>query len=156
MELKCALLICMYSGCCTETAYEFCYQFVGDGLSCMICQRVRLGPFWKYNLQLPLGIDFHYLWLVDHPQSDGMVERFNRTLEQMLSMFVDENRDDLPFLTMAYRACTYDRTHCTPNLPMLGTEILLPIDISCAISKALCIASRIHSTYLIGQVTSLW
>jgi transposase InsO family protein len=64
-----------------------------------------------------------------HPQSDGMVERFNRTLEQMLSMFVDENHDDLPFLTMAYRACTYDRTHCTPNLPKLGTESLLPIDI---------------------------
>ena len=68
-----------------------------------------------------------------HPQSDGMVERFNRTLEQMLSMFVDENHDDwddhLPFLTMAYRACTHDSTHCTSNLLMLGREMLLPIDI---------------------------
>ena len=29
-----------------------------------------------------------------HPASDGMVERFNRTLLMMLAMFVDENRDD--------------------------------------------------------------
>ena len=26
-----------------------------------------------------------------HPQSDGLVERFNRTLEDMLSKVVDEN-----------------------------------------------------------------
>ncbi|CAC5406228.1 unnamed protein product [Mytilus coruscus] len=43
-----------------------------------------------------------------HPQSDGMVERYNRTLQQILSMFVNENKDDwdshLPYVTMAYRA----------------------------------------------------
>ena len=48
-----------------------------------------------------------------HPQSDGMVERFNRTLASMISMFVDENHSDwdelLPYMTMAYRA-TEDET----------------------------------------------
>ena len=29
-----------------------------------------------------------------HPQSDGLVDRFNRTLQQMLSTFVNEERDD--------------------------------------------------------------
>ncbi len=29
-----------------------------------------------------------------HPQSDGMVERFNRTLASMLSMFVDDNHSN--------------------------------------------------------------
>ena len=29
-----------------------------------------------------------------HPQSDDMVERFNRTVKAMLSMFVAENQDD--------------------------------------------------------------
>ena len=29
-----------------------------------------------------------------HPQSDGMVERYNRTLQQMLAMFVNQHKDD--------------------------------------------------------------
>ena len=28
------------------------------------------------------------------PQSDGLVERFNKTLQQMLSIFVNDNRSD--------------------------------------------------------------
>ena len=41
-----------------------------------------------------------------HPQSDGMVERLNRTLEAQLSIFVDHQTDwdtYLPMLVMAYR-----------------------------------------------------
>ncbi|CAG2247674.1 unnamed protein product [Mytilus edulis] len=48
-------------------------------------------------------------------------------------MFVNENKDDwdshLPYVTMAYRACTHESTKCSPNLLMLGREISLPIDI---------------------------
>lgn len=39
------------------------------------------------------------------PQSDGMIERFNRTLQQMLAMFVNENHNDWDehlYLTSAY------------------------------------------------------
>lgn len=68
-----------------------------------------------------------------HPQSDGMVERFNRTLQQVLAMFVSENKDDwddhLPYVTMAYRSSVQESTKCTPNLVMLGREISLPLDI---------------------------
>ena len=43
-----------------------------------------------------------------HPQSDGMVERFNRTVKAMLSKFVNESQDDwdehLPYVMMAYRS----------------------------------------------------
>lgn len=49
-----------------------------------------------------------------HPQSDGMIERFNRTLQQMLAMFVNDYKDDwdehLPLLTMAYRASVQEST----------------------------------------------
>lgn len=42
------------------------------------------------------------------PQYDGMIERFNRTLQDMISAFVNENRDDwddhLPYFMMDYRA----------------------------------------------------
>jgi transposase InsO family protein len=68
-----------------------------------------------------------------HPQCDGQVERFNRTVQQMLKMFVNENRSDwdehLPYVMMAYRSSRQDSTGCTPNWLMLGREVSLPIDI---------------------------
>lgn len=67
------------------------------------------------------------------PQSDGMIERFNRTLQQMLAKFVKENHDDwedhLPYLKSAYRTSVQERTKCTPNRIMLGRETSLPIDV---------------------------
>ena len=67
------------------------------------------------------------------PQSDGMVERFNRTLEAMLSMFVDLRQTDwdyyLPLVMMAYRSSVHESTGFTPNEMMLGREVLLPVDL---------------------------
>ena len=68
-----------------------------------------------------------------HPQSDGMVERFNRTCISMLSAFVNEHKDDwdeyLPYLLAAYRASIHDSTGFTPNRLMTGRECDLPIDL---------------------------
>lgn len=68
-----------------------------------------------------------------HPQSDGMIERFNRTLQQMLAMFANSNRNDwddhLPYVMFAYRTKVQDSTKCTPSLLMFGREINVPIDI---------------------------
>lgn len=68
-----------------------------------------------------------------NPKSDGMIERHNRTIQQMLAMFVNENRNDwddhLPFVMMAYRASCHDSTKCSPNLLMFGREIQFPIDV---------------------------
>lgn len=62
-----------------------------------------------------------------------MVERFNRTLVAMLSMFVDENRSDwddhLPYVMAAYRATQHKSTGLTPNLLMLNREISCPLDL---------------------------
>ena len=67
------------------------------------------------------------------PQSDGLVERMNRTLIDMLSKFCGENADDwdehIPYLMCAYRATINESTKCSPNLLMLGREITLPIDL---------------------------
>ena len=67
------------------------------------------------------------------PQSDGLVERFNRTIETMLSMFVAQNQRDwdekLPLLTMAYRSTPQASTGFTPNLLMYLRELRLPIDL---------------------------
>ena len=68
-----------------------------------------------------------------HPQSDGMVERFNRTLTAMLSGCVQENQRDwdaqIPYLMMAYRSAVHKSTGLTPNMLMLGRETSLPSDL---------------------------
>ena len=68
-----------------------------------------------------------------HPASDGMVERFYRTLEAHLSKFADHNQRDwdlhTPFLMMAYRSAEHDSTGCSPSKMMLGRELKLQIDL---------------------------
>ena len=68
-----------------------------------------------------------------HPQSDGLVERFNRTLETMISMYCRADQTDwdihLPFVLMAYRASQQETTGATPNSLIFGREVCLPLDI---------------------------
>ena len=46
-----------------------------------------------------------------YPQSDGMVERFNKTFEDQLAKFVDYNQRDwdehIPYLMLAYRSAIH-------------------------------------------------
>ena len=68
-----------------------------------------------------------------HPQSDGMVERFNKTLATMLSAYVNENHRDwdesIPYVMMAYRSSQHETTGFTPNMLMIGREATTPLDI---------------------------
>ncbi|KAK3742155.1 hypothetical protein QZH41_007827 [Actinostola sp. cb2023] len=68
-----------------------------------------------------------------HPQSDGMVERYNKTLESMLAKFTSEHQRDwdehLPLLMMAYRTSIHETTGCTPSMMMLGREAEVPLDL---------------------------
>ena len=68
-----------------------------------------------------------------HPQTDGMVERQNRTIQQMLSAYVSEKRDDwsdhLDLIMMAYRSSVHQSTQSTPNLIMFGREVNLPLTV---------------------------
>ena len=68
-----------------------------------------------------------------HPQSDGFVERFNRTLEDMLSKVVDENHknwdDCLPIVMMAYRSSVHESTGESPVKTMLWRNIQMPVDL---------------------------
>ncbi|CAG2212110.1 unnamed protein product [Mytilus edulis] len=68
-----------------------------------------------------------------HPQSDGMVERFNKILATMLSAYVQEHQRDwdkyILFVMMAYRASEHDTTGQTPNRLMFGRDSTTPLDI---------------------------
>lgn len=68
-----------------------------------------------------------------HPQSDGLVERFNRTLSTQLAILVDKQQHDwdlhLPVILWAYRTAVQESTHCTPALLMFGHELRTPVDL---------------------------
>ena len=68
-----------------------------------------------------------------HPESDGLVERFNRTLLMMLAMFAGQNRDDwddlLLAVMMAYRSSVHESMGFSPYWLMFGEECTLPMDI---------------------------
>ncbi len=68
------------------------------------------------------------------PMSDGFVERGNRTIETMLSAFVDENQrnwdEKLPLLNLAYNSSIQETTGVTPSMMMLGREMNLRVDLA--------------------------
>lgn len=67
------------------------------------------------------------------PQSDGLIERFNKTLLSMLSLFVDKNQQNwdslLPYVMMAYRSSVHATTGFTPYKVVFGKEMVLPVDV---------------------------
>ena len=67
------------------------------------------------------------------PQSDGLVERLNRTMLEMLSKFCAENTaawdEMVPYVVSAYNSSKHSSTGLSPNLLFLGREITLPVDI---------------------------
>uniref|UniRef100_A0A1B0GHP0 RNA-directed DNA polymerase n=2 Tax=Lutzomyia longipalpis TaxID=7200 RepID=A0A1B0GHP0_LUTLO len=68
-----------------------------------------------------------------HPQSDGMVERFNRTLLNYLAKFVEEDQDRwdefLPMAGLAYRTATHEATGESPATVLFGRNLTLPVDL---------------------------
>ena len=67
------------------------------------------------------------------PQSDGMVERYNRTLGQELAKYCQEGQEDwdlkIPLLLLAYRSAEHEVTGYTPARLMCGRELRLPVDL---------------------------
>lgn len=69
-----------------------------------------------------------------HPQSDGLVERFNRTLKTLLRIQMKQVPEDmwdeeLPLLMLAYRSSVQESTRFTPYRLMFGREVRLPVEL---------------------------
>lgn len=67
-----------------------------------------------------------------HPQTNGLTERLNKTLEDMLSMYVDvehKNWDEiLPYVTFAYNTAKQETTRMTPFSLVHGREVRTMLD----------------------------
>lgn len=68
-----------------------------------------------------------------HPQTDGMVERFNQTLKAMLRKFVSDTGADwdqwLPYLLFAYREVPQASTGYSPFELLYGRQVRGPLDV---------------------------
>ena len=68
-----------------------------------------------------------------HPQTDGLVERFNSTLCQSLSMYVSKNQKDwddfIPLVLFAHRTSVLEVIGDSPFYVLYGREPRLPVDV---------------------------
>ena len=99
-----------------------------------------------------------------HPQSDGQVERYNRTLIEMLRGKLRDSQEDwdlqLQPCMMAYRSSVHESTGETPNMLMLGREIEVPLDLmteptpetpTLATEYALALQQRLASAHEVAR-----
>lgn len=74
------------------------------------------------------------------PSSNGLIEKFNQTLENMIKGFVNKNKTDwdqyIGLLMGAYRSTIHPATGFTPNYLMFGREVYLPNHIMYPFPKA--------------------
>ncbi|GFX71951.1 retrovirus-related Pol polyprotein from transposon 412 [Trichonephila clavipes] len=68
-----------------------------------------------------------------HPRSDGMVERFNRTILNSFSLLISSNQLDwdkkLLFFLLVYRSAVHVITSFSPSQMLFGRDLLLPADL---------------------------
>ena len=68
-----------------------------------------------------------------HPEGNGQVERFNRTLQSILAKTVDTNQDtwdsQLPKALFAYRTAVHETTDFTPFYLTFARSPQLPVDV---------------------------
>ena len=68
-----------------------------------------------------------------HPSGNGGVERFNRTMGDMLAAFCSDSQNDwdrlLPYVTWAYNSAVHSSTGMSPFRVLHGLEPRLPVDL---------------------------
>jgi hypothetical protein len=68
-----------------------------------------------------------------HPRSDGMIERMNRTINDMLSKYIQSLQKDwdqhLDFIIMAFNSTPHESTGVNPYRLVYGREMAFPLEI---------------------------
>ena len=96
-----------------------------------------------------------------HPQTDGLVERFNRTLTAMLAKTAErggKNWDEkLPFVLFAYRASQQQSTLESPFFLLYGRDPRLPTELVMSPKKTRKIVDlKEYGAQLAGNMSEAW
>ena len=94
-----------------------------------------------------------------HPQCDGLVERFNRTLTQMLSLVIDKSNADwdskIPHVLFAYRTSKHKATERTPFEMLYGRQARIPAEISMTADVAPIESTEQYAKQLVTSILSV-
>ena len=96
-----------------------------------------------------------------HPQTDGLVERFNRTLTAMLAKSVEKRGPEwderLPYVLFAYRACQQASTQESPFFLLYGRDPKLPTPAALSPTVTRAIAElKEYGTELHSRMSEAW
>ena len=95
------------------------------------------------------------------PQTDGLVERFNRTLEQMISAYVSQNQRNwdkcIPYVLFAYNTAIQESTQDSPYFLLYGHDARLPIQAALsAIKSPYQVDTSDYRLELVHKLTHAW
>ena len=95
-----------------------------------------------------------------HPQIDGLVERFNRTLLDMLSTSIKDHqgtwKDHVRAVYMAYNTSVQPTTGFTPFYLMFGRQACIPVDVMFGSSPVANMSQSDYATTLKQSLTSAY
>ena len=81
-----------------------------------------------------------------HPQTDGLVEKYNGTLMETIRAYVSDNQVDwdefIPYALAAYRGTKHSTTGESPYFLLYGREFIRPIDAALNISETQALTER--------------
>ncbi|CAC5408224.1 unnamed protein product [Mytilus coruscus] len=87
-----------------------------------------------------------------HPRSDGMIERMNRSINDMLLKYIKSHQKDwdlcLDFIMMAYNSTPHESTGISPYKLVFSQEMSLPIDIITEQIDEMLPVPKYASTYI--------
>ena len=95
-----------------------------------------------------------------HPAGNGGIERWNRSLKQLLLAHTDSERDDwdltLPWCLWAYRGSSHSTTGVSPAQAIYGREFKLPLDFSLDIEEETSEETPEYLRNLAERMTRIW